>query len=367
MRVKRDKKGKCSFSQVAEGDIPQKHLTSKGVFLLDVGFQIYVWIGKGAAKTEKANAMLVATDYLAANKYSVTTPIVRVVEGMVCPEFDNEFSIIGYSTGGVDDSDQVEQKGSEKKKVSGPPLGCVVVTVHEAKELHDSQMIGKQDPFCKVILDKQKHQTETCKDGNKEAKWDHAAFKFAITSAEDSLVFEVGNENIIKNARIGDVAISVSDLLNHKEPTEAWYNLTRKGDQPAGQIRVTTQFHKPLSVVANEAKGLRRVQLLGKQDPYVRFLAGKHRYNTVAHDNGHKTPRWSTQNVFSFNAIMEPEDAKMIVWLRDKNIIVDKKIAYTEIPISQLLQTEKGAQVWFKLQKTPKDTKESGEICLTIN
>lgn len=356
-----------TFKCLATGAVEQKHLTSKGVFILDVGYQIYVWIGKFAAHSEKKEAMATATDYLAQNNYSVATPIVRVVEGMVCPEFDHEFSILGYSTGGVDDVESKEEKSTKKKKISGPPLGCVVVTVHEAKELYDSQLIGKQDPYCRVMLSKQKQQTETNNDGASEAKWNHTPFKFAVMSADDNMVLEVGNENIIKNARIGDVAIPVSTLLAHTTATTAWYPLTRKGEQPAGQIRVTTCFHKPMAITANEAKGIRSVQLLGKQDPYVRFLAGKTRFNTMYHNNGGKAPRWCSQNVFTFNAMMEPEDAMLTLWLRDKNVIVDKTIGYTTIPISRLLSVQKGNPVWFPLQRAAKDVKPCGELCLTIS
>mmetsp|Transcript_474 Transcript_474/g.660 ORF Transcript_474/g.660 Transcript_474/m.660 type:complete len:649 (-) Transcript_474:273-2219(-) len=359
-------KGKLTFKQVAKGDIDQKHLNSTDVFILDVGFQLYVWVGKLADKEEKKKAMIYATDYLKDKNYSVTTPIVRVVEGMICPEFDMEFSKVGYSR--VTEGDEKEEKVAAKK-VLGPPLGCVAVSVTEAKDLYDSQLLGKQDPFCKVLVGKKSFKTETHENGNKEAKWNAPEFKFELREGADELVFEVFNDNVLKNARIGDFAIPFSTLSTHTSPTSAWYQLTRKGSEPAGQIFVTTQFHKPMTITAHEARGIRSVQLIGKQDPFVNFKAGKNKYTTAYHNNGGKTPSWRHDNKFTFNAFMLDPEHKMSVQLKDKNprLMWNKEIAWTEIPLKTLINGQKDTAIWFPLQKSAKNAKTAGEISMTVS
>lgn len=368
-----ESKEKPVFDVIQQGEkIDQTNLNSNSMFILDVGYQVYVWVGKNTPKETKARAMAHGTTYLGNNNFSVTTPIVRVLEGAVCPEFDAEFSTLGYAAGTSTsttestDESKKEQLALRKNNVV-PPLGCVVVTVHEAKELTDVQLIGKQDPFCKVIYNKHRQRTPTHDNGNKEAKWTHSAFKFEIVSLDDQLVFEVHDENYLKNARIGDVAIDVPTLLTHTTPTTVWYDLQRKQAEHAGKVYITTQFFKPLSIVANEAKGLRSVQIIGKQDPYVRFIAGSYHYTTLPHADGSKTPKWTEQCTFTFNAMMLPADTQVEVLVKNDHVLLDRNIAYAAIPLSKLLATPQGTPTWFPLtKKLKKPEVPGGEICLTM-
>lgn len=51
--------------------------------------QIFVWIGKGASKTEKSQAMKMAMEYLKSENKPATTPITRIIEGQVHIIFGN--------------------------------------------------------------------------------------------------------------------------------------------------------------------------------------------------------------------------------------------------------------------------------------
>lgn len=61
--------------------VSSKSLKSDDVFLLDIGDHIYVWIGLGASKNERAKCLSYATEYLVTSKRPSSLPITRVLEG----------------------------------------------------------------------------------------------------------------------------------------------------------------------------------------------------------------------------------------------------------------------------------------------
>jgi len=80
-----DASGKMVFTQ--EGKCSKSSLDTNDVFVFDSGNAVYVWIGKGASKEERAKGMGFATQYLADNKIPMTTQCVCIREGAAVPEF----------------------------------------------------------------------------------------------------------------------------------------------------------------------------------------------------------------------------------------------------------------------------------------
>lgn len=80
-----DASGKIQFT--AEAKVSASSLDSNDVFVFDSGNSIFVWIGKGASKEEKAKGMGFATQYLADHKISMSTHCVCLREGADAPEF----------------------------------------------------------------------------------------------------------------------------------------------------------------------------------------------------------------------------------------------------------------------------------------
>jgi hypothetical protein len=62
-------------------------LKSDDIYILDTGSDIFVWVGKGASKDEKKNALSIAMKYLVDNKRDPCTHITRVLEGGGNKEF----------------------------------------------------------------------------------------------------------------------------------------------------------------------------------------------------------------------------------------------------------------------------------------
>jgi len=88
-----DASGKLTVEEVAsgKGNIKKSHLKSEDVFFLDNGHTMYVWVGKGTSKDEKAYAIQYATQFLTAASRPLSTPILRVMEGNEPVAFNKEF------------------------------------------------------------------------------------------------------------------------------------------------------------------------------------------------------------------------------------------------------------------------------------
>ena len=76
-----DESGKLTFKLEVEGKIFRSKFDSHDAFLLDVGSELIVWVGKSASDGEKKAGMQMAQDYINANKLPNWLPISRVLEG----------------------------------------------------------------------------------------------------------------------------------------------------------------------------------------------------------------------------------------------------------------------------------------------
>jgi len=76
-----DASGKMEFKQVSEGNgIKKTQFISDDVMVFDSGAEVFVWVGKGASKEEKKNALGYAQKYLTDYKRPSFIPITRVQE-----------------------------------------------------------------------------------------------------------------------------------------------------------------------------------------------------------------------------------------------------------------------------------------------
>lgn len=78
-----DEGGQMTVQQVAEGkaELKRELLQSDDVMVLDIGTTIFVWVGSGANRAERREAMKMATVYLSNSGRPMHTPITRVMQG----------------------------------------------------------------------------------------------------------------------------------------------------------------------------------------------------------------------------------------------------------------------------------------------
>jgi len=77
-----DSTGKMEFKLIAEGNaIKKSQFISDDVMIFDAGSDVYAWIGKGASKDEKKQALGSAQSYLTKFNRPSYLPIARILEG----------------------------------------------------------------------------------------------------------------------------------------------------------------------------------------------------------------------------------------------------------------------------------------------
>jgi len=87
-----DATGVMEIKEVSSGKLDKSKLNPDDAFLLDAGGSIFVWIGKGANKAEKREAMAYAVRYLSDQGRDSNVPIARVMQGNEPREFWDAFN-----------------------------------------------------------------------------------------------------------------------------------------------------------------------------------------------------------------------------------------------------------------------------------
>jgi gelsolin len=87
-----DESGALKKTKVAEGGIKKSTLESKDVFILDVGHTIWVWIGRGASKQERAKGIEFGTKHIKESGRPDHVPVSRIMDGAEPKGFLSEFS-----------------------------------------------------------------------------------------------------------------------------------------------------------------------------------------------------------------------------------------------------------------------------------
>jgi len=86
-----DASGELTFTEISKGTIKYSDLDSNDVFIVDVGAEVYAWIGKGASDDEKKKAMHFAQEYLKKYDRPAFLPVTRILEGMDNKSFRSSF------------------------------------------------------------------------------------------------------------------------------------------------------------------------------------------------------------------------------------------------------------------------------------
>lgn len=87
-----DATGELTITEEGSGSLKKSMLDSADVFIVDLGHQIYCWIGAGASKNERRKGMKYATDFLTQGGRPLHTPIIKVVEGGEPAHFHHVFA-----------------------------------------------------------------------------------------------------------------------------------------------------------------------------------------------------------------------------------------------------------------------------------
>lgn len=117
--------------------------------------------------------------------------------------------------------------------------------VHKVQKLYDVQLVGKQDPYAVVIVQKkgkkaEKKKTRVARDGHKNPVWDQT-FTLSLDGTESEVVIEVFNCNTIKDEMIGSCTVKIKEVCQSKQVFV--HRLARGGANTfAGDLHVSGEF-----------------------------------------------------------------------------------------------------------------------------
>jgi hypothetical protein len=89
-----DASGSLKFDKVAEGKFGPQVLKSEDVFIVDSGYEIFVWVGKRSTVQEQKGGMMYAQTYLNESGRPNYLPITKVAEGVKLGSFDAVFATV---------------------------------------------------------------------------------------------------------------------------------------------------------------------------------------------------------------------------------------------------------------------------------
>jgi C2 domain len=124
-------------------------------------------------------------------------------------------------------------------------VGRLRIMVHAATQLRTVQRIGTQDPYVQVELGRHTSKTVVHEDGGRQALWEEE-LAFELEGEERMATFHVMNSNVLSDSRIGQVSVSLAQLVRSAGRPKVWYKLRTESSTAsaiAGLLCLTVMPH----------------------------------------------------------------------------------------------------------------------------
>lgn len=201
-------------------------------------------------------------------------------------------------------------------------VGMISVVLMEGRNLKSMELIGKQDPYCKLAIGSFSKRGKTVPKGGRNPYFGEEELLFWIT--EDLWVnrmqLSLFDEDIGSDDLIGNAQFSVLHFMEALGPQEHVISLKNSG-QNAGDVVLKIEFFPAgtLSVRCLAGKQLRSVDAIGRQDPYVKITAEgratKMVMKTKTDTDGGREPEWEDER-FTFQ-VVDQYNILVEVWDED--------------------------------------------------
>lgn len=201
-------------------------------------------------------------------------------------------------------------------------VGMISIVLMEGRNLKSMELIGKQDPYCKLSIGDFSKRGKTIQKGGRNPYFGEEELLFWIT--EDLWVsrmqLSLFDEDIGSDDLIGNAQFSVLHFMETLGPQEHVIAIKNNG-QSAGDVLLKIEFFPAgtLSIVCLAGKQLRSVDAIGRQDPYVKFTvegqATKMVLKTKTDTDGGREPEWENER-FTFQ-VVDQYNILVEVWDED--------------------------------------------------
>lgn len=120
--------------------------------------------------------------------------------------------------------------------------GNLEVNVLDGTRLRETQVFGKQDPYCVVRVGETRDRTKTCTDGGSRPKWNER-FNFTLAGHEQAMDLEVWNRNsMTSDSYIGAALVSLSEVFAAGS-SNVQVTLKDKKGKNAGSVVLVLRFN----------------------------------------------------------------------------------------------------------------------------
>ncbi|DBA04666.1 TPA: hypothetical protein N0F65_012249 [Lagenidium giganteum] len=203
-------------------------------------------------------------------------------------------------------------------------VGMISLILLEGRNLKSMELIGKQDPYCKLQIDKFMKRGKTVQKGGRNPYFGEEELLFWITDElwVHKMQLSVFDEDIGSDDLIGDASFSLLHFMETRGQQGHVIPIKNKG-QNAGEVLMKIEFFPAgiLHIQCHAGRQLRSVDVIGRQDPYVKFtlegMATKTVKKTKTDQDGGREPEWENEHfvfeiVDQFNILIECWDEDSI-------------------------------------------------------
>jgi len=110
----------------------------------------------------------------------------------------------------------------------------------EANLTHDTDWLGKMDPYCSFVINNKRVKSQVCKSGGQHPIWNDTVTIPLETDQPACVVELMDKDKILPDDSIGTFVIDLKEVQN-KGLVSKWYPLYHK-NKPAGEILLEASF-----------------------------------------------------------------------------------------------------------------------------
>lgn len=121
------------------------------------------------------------------------------------------------------------------------PTGTLEIIIAEGRNLKNCDIIGQNDAYVELYLEKKYRQRTTIKKNSNNPEW-HERFTFNVHKNDDTIHFHVFDDDLIGRDSVGTGKVKLKHVFDGQR-FDDWVNLPAKfGLTSHGQIHVILNF-----------------------------------------------------------------------------------------------------------------------------
>ena len=125
---------------------------------------------------------------------------------------------------------------------SAATSGKLQIEICEAELTHNTEMIGKMDPYVKFKYDKIEHKTRVKDEAGKHPRWNQTFDIYVKDSKNERIKFEVMDKDMMTSSHVGECSLVINEMTGMSgNGMEKWHDIFHK-NKKAGKLLLKTKW-----------------------------------------------------------------------------------------------------------------------------